>query len=414
MEIAVDNWVRKYEMSLDDYQKEWDHILSKIGPLYKKMHSYLRHKLGQFYGFENVDPKGPIPAHLTGNLWSQKFDVADIVEPYPSLPTVETTPALKRTFGDNVTALLEHCINFYKDLGFDELPKSFWERSEYVEPKPPAKADCHASAHSLPNDDLRLSMCGKVDSDTYKTFIHEMGHIYYYHYYKNQRYLNKEGANPGFHEAIGDTFQFLGVGMPELIKHGWIAKEVAENEETLHKLEISKLIQTACDELMFIPNGILYDQWMVDYDRKKIPRNKLNAHWWSLTLKLQGITTPDGKPRGEEYFDVAAKYHVANFYENYSRYTLAKVYKFQFLKSMCEDQFQRGIPLHNCNISGNKTATAKFREMLSMGSSKPWPEAMQKATGQPTLSVQPLLDYFAPLEKFLDKYISNNSLHLGW
>ena len=37
---------------------------------------------------------------------------------------------------------------------------------------------------------------------------HEMGHIYYFMHYKDQSFQFREGANPGFHEAIGTNTTF--------------------------------------------------------------------------------------------------------------------------------------------------------------------------------------------------------------
>lgn len=46
------------------------------------------------------------------------------------------------------------------------------------------------------------------------TVHHEMGHIQYYLQYKNQPVGFRRGANPGFHEAIGDVLS-LSVSTPK-------------------------------------------------------------------------------------------------------------------------------------------------------------------------------------------------------
>lgn len=48
-------------------------------------------------------------------------------------------------------------------------------------------------------------MCTVVDGDDFNTVHHEMGHIEYYMAYKDQPTIFRNGANSGFHEAIGDT-----------------------------------------------------------------------------------------------------------------------------------------------------------------------------------------------------------------
>ena len=41
-----------------------------------------------------------------------------------------------------------------------------------------------------------------------------------------------------------------------------------------------------------------------------------------------------------------------------------------------------------------------------MGSSKPWEEVMRNMTGQPKMSAQPILEYFAPLIKWLNNELA--------
>lgn len=48
-------------------------------------------------------------------------------------------------------------------------------------------------------------MCTQINQEHLITVHHEMGHIEYFIAYQNQPYAFRNGANPGFHEAIGDT-----------------------------------------------------------------------------------------------------------------------------------------------------------------------------------------------------------------
>jgi peptidyl-dipeptidase A len=50
--------------------------------------------------------------------------------------------------------------------------------------------------------------------------------------------------------------------------------------------------------------------------------------------------------------------------------------------------------------------------MLTMGQSKPWPDALQAFTGSREISGQALVDYFAPLKAWLDK--QNQGHPSGW
>jgi peptidyl-dipeptidase A len=71
-----------------------------------------------------------------------------------------------------------------------------------------------------------------------------------------------------------------------------------------------------------------------------------------------------------------------------------------------------GTPLHRCSIYDNKEAGRRLNAMLAMGQSKPWQDAMFELTGQRNLDATAILDYFAPLKKWLDE--QNRGKPVGW
>jgi peptidyl-dipeptidase A len=93
------------------------------------------------------------------------------------------------------------------------------------------------------------------------------------------------------------------------------------------------------------------------------------------------------------------------------RYFLADIYEFQFYRALCREAGQKG-PLNRCTFFGSKEAGAKFNKMLEMGQSKPWPEAMHVVTGQRQADASAILEYFAPLKKWLDE--QNKGMKVGW
>jgi peptidyl-dipeptidase A len=116
--------------------------------------------------------------------------------------------------------------------------------------------------------------------------------------------------------------------------------------------------------------------------------------------------------RTEADFDPGAKFHVpANV--SYMRYFLAAVYQFQFQRALCKTAGYEG-PLNRCSIYGNKAAGEKLNAMLSLGESKPWPEALETLTGQPQIDATALADYFAPLKTWLDAQNKKNNYPVGW
>merc|ERR1712106_521917 len=67
-----------------------------------------------------------------------------------------------------------------------------------------------------------------------------------------------------------------------------------------------------------------------------------------------------------------------------------------------------------CNFYGSVEAGDKLKEMLVLGASRPWKEAMMKMTGQPEMSTKAIREYFEPLEKWLDEQNSAAGVSVGW
>lgn len=52
--------------------------------------------------------------------------------------------------------------------------------------------------------------------------------------------------------------------------------------------------------------------------------------------------------------------------------------------------------------------------MLSLGLSKPWPEALEIITGQRKMEASALIEYFKPLQEWLEKRNKETGAHIGW
>ena len=87
------------------------------------------------------------------------------------------------------------------------------------------------------------------------------------------------------------------------------------------------------------------------------------------------------------------------------------VLQFQFHRALCKKAGWTG-PLHECSIYGNKEAGEAFKKMLAMGASKPWQDALFELTGQREMDATAILEYFAPLQKWLEE--QNKGEQCGW
>ena len=263
---------------------------------------------------------------------------------------------------------------------------------------------CHASAWDVDyEDDLRIKMCIEVKGEDFTTIHHELGHNFYQRAYKDQPPLFRDSANDGFHEAIGDTIA-LSV-TPEYLKQIGLLDTVPPPSA-----DIGILMRRALDKVAFLPFGLLIDKWRWGVFSGEIKPADYNKAWWELREEYQGVAPP--VPRSEADFDPGAKYHVAGNVP-YARYFLAAVLQFQFHRALCQTAGYKG-PLNRCSIYGNKAAGEKLNKMLEMGKSKPWPDELEALTGQRQMDATAILDYFAPLKKWLDEQNQANGVKVGW
>ena len=255
-----DLWRSGYDMTPAQFSAELESTWAQLEPLYKELHAYVRFKLIQRYGAAAARSDGMIPAHLLGNPWAQEWgNIYDIVAPsdpkLASFKMIDLEAALKKQIASTDPtaapalgnchpdpehgegegpasptanaassscpdptsdkfhtadlaagkAMARYGESFYKSLGFQPLPASFWQRSQFIKPRD-RDVVCHASAWDVDSvEDLRIKMCTKVSADDFTTVHHEEGHLMYQRAYNRQPYLFRNGADDGFHEAIGDS-----------------------------------------------------------------------------------------------------------------------------------------------------------------------------------------------------------------
>ena len=394
-------WRAKYDMTPEAFSQELERLWQQVRPLYEALHAYVRARLAERYGKNLVPEDGPIPAHLLGNMWSQQWNnIYPLVAPPQGDPGFNLTELLKAKKVDE-RDMVRYGERFFLSLGFAPLPETLWKRSLFTKPGD-RDVVCHASAWSIDfKDDLRLKMCIRVNDQDFTTIHHELGHNFYQRAYNHLPPLFQNGANDGFHEAIGDTIA-LSV-TPEYLKKIGILDQVPPASA-----DLGLLMKRALDKIAFLPFGLLVDQWRWEVFSGQVQLADYNKAWWELRRKYQGVAPPI--PRSEADFDPGAKYHVAGNVP-YTRYFLATILQFQFHRALCHEAGFTG-PLHRCSIYNNKAAGAKLRKMLKMGQSRPWPEALEALTGQKQMDATAILDYFAPLKAWLDE--QNKNRKVGW
>ena len=394
-------WRSKYDMPAADFPKELDRLWGQVEPFYEALHCHVRAELSEHYGADIVPLDKPIPAHLLGNMWAQSWgNVYDIVKPEQEMNVPDVTAALAELGYDEIK-MVKQAENFFSSLGFAQLPETFWERSMFQKPEG-REVQCHASAWNLDDkDDLRIKMCIQKTGEEFNVIHHELGHNYYQRAYKDQPMLYRGSANDGFHEAIGDTIA-LSI-TPTYLQQIGLIDEIPDSSN-----DIGMLLKTALDKIAFIPFGLMVDQWRWQVLANEVTPEQYNTLWWELREKYQGVMAP--VERSKDAFDPGAKYHVpANV--SYTRYFLAHILQFQFHQALC-DIAESKEDLHRCSIFSSEEAGKALNDMLEMGLSRPWQDAMETMTGTREMDASTIEAYFAPLKTWLDE--QNQGRQCGW
>ncbi|MGD0250658.1 MAG: M2 family metallopeptidase, partial [Thermoplasmata archaeon] len=317
-------WRSKYDMDPGAFATEVGRLWESVRPLYESLHAYVRHRLVEVYGPDRVDPRGPIPAHLLGNMWAQSWEgIFPMLAPPSVDPGFDLTPTLVERKTTPVE-MVRYAEQFFVSLGFEPLPTTFWERSMLTRPRD-REVVCHASAWDLDMaNDLRIKMCIEITGDDFRTIHHELGHSYYQRAYAAQPFLFQDSANDGFHEAIGDTIAlsvtpgYLGqIGLLEPVQDGGP--------------DLGLLLHRALEKVAFLPFGLVVDQWRWEVFSGAVPPSEYNTKWWEMRRRYQGVAPPE--PRGELEFDPGAKFHVPSNVP-YMRYFLAHILQFQFHRAL--------------------------------------------------------------------------------
>ena len=388
--------VAGYGMKADEMLKLNDDFLRELRPLYLQLHTWAKHKLAAKYG---QPVPAHIPAHWINNRWSQEW--GGLVE----------AASLDRYFTNRTPeSITKTAEQFYVGLGFPPLPKTFWSRSDLF---PAAEGsgrlkNSHASCwHVDLQDDIRSLMSVESNPWWFYTAHHELGHGYYFMAYTRPEVppLLRTGANPAFHEGIGEQIALAAGQTPYLKTVGVLPADYQEDQT-------ATLLETALSHavpFVFWASGTM-THWEHDLYAKDLPPSEYNARWWRYVADFQGVEPPAGPgTRGEEFCDAATKTHINDNPAYYYSYAIATVQKFQI-----HDHIARRIlhqPPQSCDYAGNKEVGDFLKKFLSVGATRDWRQLLREATGE-DLSTRAMKEYFAPLQKWLEK--ENAGRKIGW
>ncbi|MXV14908.1 M2 family metallopeptidase [Hufsiella ginkgonis] len=376
--------VSDYGLNTDEMMALIQKINGELRPLYRELHTYARYELAKKYHVQEVPEY--LPAHWLPNRWAQDWSAMVSVRGMNTDSVLKTKPA---------AWIVTDAADFYKSIGYPELPASFWKKSSlYPAPANAGyKKNNHASAWHMDLDkDVRSLMSVEPNSEWYETANHELGHIFYYMTYTNKDVppLLREGANRAYHEAMGSLMGLAAAQKPFLENKGLIAKGTRTDE-------IQALLKEALNYVVFIPFSA---GTMTEFEKElyagNLPQDQYNRKWWELAKKYQGIVPP--ADRGEIYCDAASKTHINDDAAQYYDYALSYVILFQLHDHIAKEILHQDPKA--TNYYGNKAVGDFLRKIMYPGASKDWNMVLKENTGS-ELTAKPMLDYFEPLMKWL-------------
>jgi hypothetical protein len=136
----------------------------------------------------------------------------------------------------------------------------------------------------------KFTACFTITADDFYTAHHELGHNMYQRAYKNQPYLFRNGANDGFHEAIGD-FAGLNALTPDYLRQLGLIDQVPGPQS-----DVPYLLRMALDKVPFLAFALIVDKWRWGVFCGQITPEHYNEAWWDLVARYQHLMPPGPRP----------------------------------------------------------------------------------------------------------------------
>jgi peptidyl-dipeptidase A len=385
--------VARFGLTRDEMLRMQEGFLRELRPLYLQLHTWVKHELARRYR-QPVPQR--IPAHWINNRWAQNWvgivDVANLDE---------------RFTGKSPEWIVKIAEQFWTSLGFPQLPETFWTRSDLY-PVPTGesrKKNTHASCwHIDLQADIRSLMSVEPNWQWFETAHHELGHAYYDISYSRPEVppLLRTGANPAFHESMGELAALACGQVPYLQAIGILPADVPGDE-------IAFLLNDALATtvpFLFWASGTM-THWEADTYAQGLAPDQWNVRWWQYVRDFQGVEPPT--PRGEEFCDAATKTHINDNPCYYYSYAIATVLKFQLHEHIARTILHQ--PPQRCTYANHPEIGEFLRSIMAKGAIEDWRHVLRKATGE-DLSTRAMAEYYRPLMAWLQE--QNQGRHIGW
>jgi peptidyl-dipeptidase A len=401
---TFDYWIAPYQEKDQDITKKLAQTWQQIKPLYSALQCHVSDKLRTKYGENTVSSDSSIPAHLLGNLSADNFNnLYDLVKVDTNEPPffAKVTAGLANNKVDAIK-MVKQAEKFYSSMGFEALPETFYKYSQFVEPND-HKVECYPAGWVMDfKDDIRLRMCIKPTGEDFVEAHKQLSYLIDARAHNQQSFVFNEYPNEAFNSALKETVSLSMT--PAYLESAQLIKNNPSESS-----QLNAMMKLALEKVSSLPFYLALNQWQQAAISSDKSLETLNDYWWQLREQYQGISRD--KKSDKRVFDFGVQNEAMNLAATGVKHYMSTLLQFQFHQSLCELE-DGNKPLHQCSIYNSKLAGEKLKAMLSLGASQPWPEALAKITGKEQLDGTALVNYFSPLQQYLNK--QNEGLSCGW
>lgn len=376
----------EYGMSESEMLTLLEQLVSRIWPLYREVHTWARYELAERYGMQEVPDM--IPAHWLPDPWGMDWSALEerigmkdeLVRPADAVERVRKGEA------------------FFRSLGFSALPAGFYKNSEFSFS---SKKERQASAlyppvwHMNLRDDVRMIMeMGRAPEEE-RRILEALGRAYYFLSYSQDEevpVLLRVPANRSFPGAVGGLAGFA-AGQPVL---------PIDSDRDIDRDSIefySQLLREALYYVVSVPfsAGVMAHFEYTLYNTS-IDIAGLNAEWWKLRKKYQGIVPPYDRKDG--YYDAAAHPCIVLQPAECYDYALSSVLLFQLHAYISEEIL--GTDLHTARYSDRQEVGEFLKSMMDPGAGYDGMRWLRKHMRH-GFSAEAMDAYFRPLVEYLKR-----------
>lgn len=309
--------------------------------------------------------KAEIDAKLAERVGKKPADLMpwDYQDPFFQESQAVFAVDIDRTYRD--VDILKLCKDFYQGVG---LPiEDVIDRSDLYEKKGKSP---HAFCTDIDRDgDVRV-LANIVPNEYWmSTMLHELGHAVYSskNIPKTQPYLLRSEAHILTTEGVAMQFQKFSKSRPWLEKMGVTVENGPAFDDAAAKMLRNELLIFSrwCQVMLRFEQG-LYEK----------PGQDLNALWWSLVEKYQGLK----KPVGRNAPDYGSKIHICSAPVYYHNYMMGQLFASQVHHALCKELYQGDTKA--IYIGDKKVGQFMTEKVFAPGKSLPWNELTKHATGE--------------------------------